>query len=279
MHPFQASKLTSIVYLILEAVKQKLCYFSFNSEASQSILAIIKREMQNYFFSHTALVFITIFLFLASVFTFYIGDLIETGQADLTPFFAFHMYIYLFFIPAIGMKLWAEERKSETIDLLLTLPISTRSLVVGKFLASWVFVGIALTATIPIWISINILGNPDNFLIFCAYCSSFLVAGAFLSLCSYVSVHTNNQVVAFIIGAISCFIFLMTGFPLVVEPLSQILPSYFVYLMGQFSILLHYENFIKGYFEISALIYISSFTIFWIYLTELRINKLRKKGY
>lgn len=250
-----------------------------SSASALTVIAIIKKEIQQYFFSYTALVFITLFLFAVSVFTFYVGDLIETGQADLTPFFTFHMYIYLLFLPAIGMKLWAEERKSDTIELLLTLPISTYDLVIGKFLASWIFVGLALLATIPIWISINILGNPDNILVFWGYIGSFLVAGAFMAVCGYVSSHTDSQVIAFIVGAIACFIFLMTGFPLVIEPLSYVFPTYFVHLLGQFSILIHFESFIKGYFEVSSLVYIISFTSFWVYLTKLRIDMLRVKGH
>lgn len=243
-----------------------------------AIQAIFKREIKNYFFSTTAFVYITLFLFSLSIFTFYVGNLIELGQASLLPFFNFHIYIYLFFLPALAMKLWAEERKVGTIELLLTLPISTRALVLGKFLSAWSFVGIALLATTPIWISLNLLGSPDNGLILYSYLGSFLVAGGFLAICSYISIHTDNQIIAFIGGAVLCFLFLITGFPMVTEPLSQLFPAYFVELIAHFSMLTHYENFIKGYFELSAVIYLLTMIILWLFLTEIRINSLRIRG-
>lgn len=247
-------------------------------DSISGIRAIFNREIKSYFFSATAFVYITLFLFSVSVFTFYIGNLIELGQADLTPFFKFHIYIYVLFLPALAMKLWAEERKVGTVEILLTLPVSTRSLVVGKFLASWVFMGVSLVATMPIWFSINVLGSPDNSVIFYAYLGSFLVAGVFLSLCGYISVQTDNQIIAFIAGSILCFIFMITGFPIVTDPLSQILPPYFISLISNFSALTHYENFTKGYFELNALIYMISVMILWVFLTELRIDLLRIKG-
>ena len=252
----------------------------FNSfeNAFNGIASVFKREIKSYFFSTTAFVYITLFLFSVSVFTFYIGDLIDKGQADLTPFFMFHIYIYILFLPALAMRLWAEERKIGTIELLLTLPISTRSLVIGKFLATWFFMGVALLATMPLWISINFLGNPDNVAILWAYIGSFLVAGTFLAICGFVSVHTDNQIIAFIGSAVLCFIFLMTGFPIITEPLSRFLPTYFVDLISGFSTLTHYENFIKGYFQANGVVYLVSVMILWVFLTELRVNLLRIKG-
>ncbi|MFT6072235.1 MAG: ABC-2 type transport system permease protein [Alphaproteobacteria bacterium] len=138
--------------------------------------------------------------------------------------------------------------------------------------------GISLIATLPIWISINFLGDPDNGVIMCAYLGSFLTAGAFLAICGYISVHTDKQIIAFIIGATLCFLFLMTGFPIILEPLSQILPAYCLDLIGSFSMLTHYENFIKGYFELNAILYMVSVIVLFIFLTELRIHYLRIKG-
>jgi ABC-2 type transport system permease protein len=252
--------------------------FNNYTNSFSGIKAIFRREIKSYFFSATAFVYITLFLFSVSVFTFYVGNLIELGQANLTPFFSVHIYLYLLFLPALAMKLWAEERKVGTVEILLTLPVSTRSLVIGKFLASWVFMGISLIATMPIWISINILGTPDNTVIIFAYLGSFLVAGVFLAICGYISVHTDNQVIAFIAGSLLCFIFLITGFPIITDPLTHILPDYFINLISSFSALTHYENFIKGYFELNALIYMISIIIFWLFLTELRIDLLRIKG-
>src|SRR6185312_10861446 len=164
-----------------------------------------------------AYVFIVIFLFAMGAFTFYIGHFYDNGIADLTVFFGYHPWLYLFLVPAIAMRLWAEERRTGTMELLLTLPISIRAAVVGKFLAAWVFTGIALALTFPIWITVNYLGNPDNGVIFAAYLGSFLMAGSFLAIGSCISACTRSQVIAFILTVVVCFLFLLAGFPLVLN--------------------------------------------------------------
>ena len=164
-----------------------------------------------------AYVFIVIFLVLASAFTFYLGGFYERGQADLAPFFNFHPWLYLFLIPAISMRLWAEERKSGSIELLMTQPITLWDAVLGKFLAAWLFAGLALALTFPIWITVNYLGEPDNGAIFAAYIGSFLLAGGFLAIGSCMSALTRNQVIAFMLAVVVCFLFLLAGFPLVLD--------------------------------------------------------------
>lgn len=181
---------------------------------------VFRRELKAYFSTPVAFVFIVIFLVLAGAFTFYLGHFYERAQADLDPFFSFHPWLYLFLVPAISMRLWAEERKTGSIELLMTLPITMTEAVLGKFFAAWCFCGIALALTFPIWISVNYLGTPDNGVIFAAYLGSLLMAGAFLAIGACISAATRNQVIAFIITVAVCFGFLLSGFPLVLDAFS-----------------------------------------------------------
>ena len=175
----------------------------------------MKRELHSYFATPVAYVFIVVFLFMTGIFTFYLGSFYERNQADLDSFFQFHPWLYLFLIPAIAMRLWSEERKSGTIELLMTLPITITEAVIGKFLAAWCFTAIALALTFPIWITVNYLGEPDNTVIVASYIASLLMAGGFLAIGSCISALTKNQVIAFVISVVICFLFILSGFPLV----------------------------------------------------------------
>src|SRR5688572_11576984 len=178
-----------------------------------NVKAIFRREFSSYFATPLALVFIVFFLVLAAAFAFQFGNFFDRGQSDLAPFFSYHPWLYLFLIPAISMRLWAEERKSGSIELLMTLPITTWQAVIGKFLAAWAFAGVALALTFPMWITVNYLGDPDDGTILAAYIGSFLMAGGFLAVGSCISAATRNQVIAFILTAVVClFVFLLTGF-------------------------------------------------------------------
>src|SRR6266576_1574371 len=177
--------------------------------------AIFRRELRGYFVTPLAYLFIVIFLVLAGVLAFFVGNFFDRGQADLQPFFTFHPWLYLVLIPALAMRLWAEERKSGTIELLLTLPISMTEAVVGKFLASWAFAGIALILTVPFWITVNYLGHPDNGVILASYIASFLMAGAFLAIGASLSALTKNQLIVFFFTAAVCFAFTVSGSPIV----------------------------------------------------------------
>ena len=181
----------------------------------QNCWVIVKRELGAYFSTPLAYVFIVIFLALSGAMTFFMGAFFERGQADLNSFFSFHPWLYLFLIPAISMRLWAEERKTGTIELLLTLPIPTWIIVIGKFLAAWAFIAIALGLTFPLWITVNYLGSPDNGVILASYIGSLVMAGGYLSIGSFLSAVTKNQVIAFILTAVVCFLFLMSGVELV----------------------------------------------------------------
>ena len=173
------------------------------------LINIFKRELLSYFSTPLAYVFIVIFLALIGSFTFYLGNFFVRGQADLNPFFAFHPWVYILLIPAVTMRLWAEERKTGTIELLMTLPLTTTHAVLGKFFAAWFFIFVALILTFPIWITVNYLGNPDNGIIFAGYVGSLFMAGAYLSIGSCISAITKNQVIAFVISTTVCFLFTM----------------------------------------------------------------------
>jgi ABC-2 type transport system permease protein len=219
------------------------------------IKAVFRRELQSYFATPVAYVFIVIFLMLMGAFTFYLGAFFERGQADLRAFFNFHPWLYLFLVPAIAMRLWAEERKSGTIELLMTLPITPWQAVLGKFMAAWAFAGIALALTFPIWLTVNYLGDPDNGVILAAYIGSLLMVGAFLAIGAFLSAFTRNQVIAFVVTVVVCFSFLLSGFPLVLDVFSGWAPQLLVDGIASLSFLTHFENISKGVIDLRDLVY------------------------
>jgi ABC-2 type transport system permease protein len=233
---------------------------------------LLKRELSSYFATPIAYVFIVIFLFLSGIFTFYLGNFFARGQADLLPFFNFHPWLYLFLIPALAMRLWAEERKSGTIELLLTLPITVAEAVLGKFLAAWVFTGIALVLTFPIWLTVNYLGNPDNFVIIAGYLGSWLMAGAFLAIGTCMSALTKNQVIAFVISVVVCLAFVLSGFPLVLDFFRGWAPQLLVDAISSFSFLTHFNAISKGIIDVRDLIYFFTLMAFWLFATAILIE-------
>jgi len=229
-----------------------------------NLSVVLKRELSSYFATPVAYVFIVIFLLMSATFTFYLGGFYEREIADLEPFFRFHPWLYLFLVPAIGMRLWAEERKSGTVELLLTLPITATEAVLGKFLAAWLFVGLALCLTFPIWITVNVLGNPDNGVIVAAYLGSWLMAGGFLAISACLSAATKNQVVAFILAVVVCFLFLLSGLPMVLELFRGWLPQAIVDAIANLSFLLHYNSISRGVVDLRDLIYFALVIGFWL---------------
>lgn len=205
-----------------------------------NILAVTRRELYAYFATPLAYVFLAIFLVLTAVFTFYIGNFFERRQADLLPFFAFHPWLYLFLMPALAMRLWAEERKGGSLELLLTLPIRLRDAVLGKFLAAWLFAGLALLLTFPLWFTVNWLGEPDNGAILAAYLGSWLLAGAYLAIGSCLSATTSNQVIAFVLTVVVCFLLVITGFPVVLAAFHGWAPGLLVAAVANLSFLTHF---------------------------------------
>jgi ABC-2 type transport system permease protein len=219
------------------------------------VVAVLKRELASYFATPVAYVFIVIFLVLASAFTFYLGNFYERGQADLEPFFTFHPWLFLFLVPALSMRLWAEERKSGSIELLMTLPIEVWQAVLGKFLAAWAFTGIAIALTFPLWITVNYLGDPDNGVILAAYIGSLLMAGGFLAVGACISAGTKNQVIAFILSVVACFALLLAGFELVLDAFAAWAPQALVDAVASLSFLTHFANISKGVIDLRDLVY------------------------
>ena len=229
------------------------------------ISALFRRELQSYFATPVAYVFIVIFLVLMGAFTFYLGNFYERGQADLGPFFIFHPWLYLLLVPAITMRLWAEERKTGSIELLMTLPITPWQAVLGKYLAAWAFTGVALSLTFPIWITVNYLGNPDNGAIVAAYIGSFLMAGGFLAIGACLSATTRNQVIAFVITVVVCFVFLVSGFPMVLDFFTSWAPQILVDGIASLSFLTHFESISKGVIDLRDLIYFGFLILAFLY--------------
>jgi ABC-2 type transport system permease protein len=240
-----------------------------------NVWTIFKRELGAYFTTPIAYVFAAIFVFLGGVFAFYLGSFFERGQADLEAFFQFHPWLYLFLIPALAMRLWAEERRSGTIELLMTLPVSIGEAVIGKFLAAWAFAGIALALTTPMWLTVNYLGDPDNGVILASYIGSLLMAGAFLAIGSCISALTRNQVIAFVVSAVICLIFVLAGYPLVLDVVSAVAPEFLVETISGFSFLAHFSAISKGVIELRDVVYFLSLIVFWLFANAVVID-LRK---
>lgn len=238
----------------------------------RNIIAIFKRELSAYFATPVAYVFIVIFLFITGIFTFYLGGFYERGQADLEPFFVFHPWLYLFLIPAIAMRLWAEERKSGSIELLMTLPVSLSQAVIGKFLAAWCFTAIALALTFPMWITVNYLGQPDNTVILVSYVGSLLMAGGFLAIGSCISALTKSQVIAFVVSIVICFFFILTGFPVVINFFQGWAPQAIIDLISSFSFLTHFDSIQKGVIDLRDVIYFGTLIAFWLYANTVAIE-------
>ncbi len=236
------------------------------------IWIIFKRELSGYFSTPIAYVFAAIFVFLGGIFTFYLGSFFERNQADLISFFQFQPWLYLFLIPALAMRLWAEERRSGTIELLLTLPVTMTQAVLGKFLAAWAFTAIALALSFPVWITVNFLGSPDNGVIFAGYVGSLLMAGSFLAIGSCVSALTRNQVIAFVISAVICLIFILSGHPLVLEFVGSWAPEALVDTISSFSFLNRFNAISKGVIDLRDVIYFISLIVFWLFANAVFID-------
>jgi ABC-2 type transport system permease protein len=222
------------------------------------IWPIFRREFAAYFATPLAYVFILIFLFAMGTFTFYIGNFFSNGIADLSVFFGYHPWLYLFLVPAISMRLWAEERRTGTMELLLTLPIPLWATVLGKFLAAWAFTGVALLLTFPIWLTVNYLGAPDNGLILASYIGSFLMAGGYLAIGSAISATTGNQVIAFVVSVVVCFLFTISGAPLVLDFFNGWAPLVLVNAIASFSFLTHFIAITTGVIDLRDMIFFLS---------------------
>lgn len=238
---------------------------------------ITRRELAAYFLTPIAYVFIVIFLILSGVFTFYLGGFFGRGQADLATFFGFHPWLYLFLIPALTMRLWAEERKSGTIELLFTLPVTMLEAVVGKFLATWIFTAVALALTFPIWLTVNYLGDPDNGVIAAGYVGSLLMAGGYIAIGCCISAFTRNQVIAFVITLVVCLAFILSGFPMVLDFLDDWLPAVLLEAVSSFSFLSHFSSIQNGVVAVPDLVYFCSLIALWLYVNAV-VLEIKKAG-
>jgi len=226
---------------------------------------IIKRELAGYFGSPVAYVFLVIFLVLCGFFTFYVSHFYELEQADLRAFFVWHPWIFLFLVPAIGMRLWADERRTGTIELILTLPVTLPEVVVGKFIAAWLFIGLGLFLTFPLVLTVSYLGDPDLGAVFCAYLGSFLLAGAYLSVGSMTSSMTRNQVISFILSVIICLFLVLAGWPPVIEILSGWSPLWLIDVISGFSFMPHFQSMERGVLDLRDIIYYISVIFFMLF--------------
>jgi ABC-2 type transport system permease protein len=237
----------------------------------RNTLIIARRELGGYFATPVAVVFIVIFLALQGVLTFNLGNFFDRDQADLGPFFNFIPWVFLLLVPAITMRLWAEERRLGTIEMLLTLPITQAEAVVGKFLAAWVFCGIALVLTFPFVITVNILGRPDNGVIATGYLGALLVAGCFLAIGSALSAATKNQVIAYVIGVAVCFVFAVASYPLVTDFLSRNAPV-LADIARHISVSQRFQSFTRGIIAVRDVIFFASFIGFWLFLNTVIVE-------
>jgi len=228
-------------------------------------MILLKREFASFFATPVAYVFIGIFLTLSAVFAFFIGSFYERGQADLLPFFNFHPWLYLFLVPAIAMRSWSEERKSGSIELLMTLPISTWQAMVAKHLAAWLVLGLALILTFPLWLTVNYLGSPDNGIIIAAYLGSWFMAGAFLAIGICMSALTKKQVIAFILAVVVCFLFVVSGSNIVLDAFKSWAPTLVIDTVASFSFLSHFEAMAKGVIALNDLGYFLLVTLSWLF--------------
>ena len=236
------------------------------------VLSVFRREFGAYFATPLAVVFLVIFLVLAGAFTFYLGNFYEAGQADLQAFFGFHPWLYLLLAPAVAMRLWAEERKAGTLELLLTLPLTPWQAVLGKFLAAWAFLGLALALTFPMWITVAWLGDPDHGVILASYLGSWLMAGAFLAIGGALSAATRSQVVAFILSVVVCLLLLLAGFPLALDVVRGWAPLPLVDAVAGLSFLTHFQAITRGVLDLRDVVFFLLCIGAWLLATVLVID-------
>lgn len=240
-----------------------------------NIKTIMKRELGGYFTSPIAYVFLIIFLLLTGFFTFTIGNFFERGEASLVSFFTWHPWLYLFLVPAVGMRLWSEERRLGTMELLLTMPLTTWQAIVGKFLASWAFLALALALTFPVWITVNRLGSPDNGIILAGYVGSLLLAGSYLAISCMTSALTRNQVISFILSVMICLFLILAGYTPVTDLLVRFAKPVVVDVIASFSVMTHFEGFQRGVIDLRDFLFFASLIGFALFTTGVIIRSQR----
>jgi ABC-2 type transport system permease protein len=247
-----------------------------SASASPAIRAIAKRELAQYFGSPVAYVFLVIFLLLAGIFTFTFGAFFERGEASLVSFFTWVPWLFLFLVPAAGMRLWAEERRAGTWELLLTMPVTAWQAILGKFLASWAFLGLALLLTFPFWVTVDWLGEPDNGVILAAYVGSWILGGAYLAITCMTSSWTRNQVVAFILSVVICLALILVGFTPITNLLSRYVAADLVEQISAFGVMTHFDTFDKGVIDLRSIVYFASVIGLALFITAAVIQNRRR---
>jgi len=245
------------------------------SESLRNVWTIAKRELVGYFNSPVAYVFIVIFLLLNGFFTFMLGSYFQRGEANLNAFLMWHPWLYLFLVPAAGMRLWSEERRVGTLELLLTMPISAWQAIIGKFLACWLFLGLALFLTFPVVLTTTYLGDPDLGAIATGYLGSFLLAGAYLAVTVMTSAMTRNQVIAFILSVVICFFLILAGWEPVTDLLVRWAPDWLVSTVAAFSVMPHFTQFQRGVVDLRDLVFFGSVIAFCLFSTSVVLRGLR----
>ena len=240
--------------------------------AASRTMPVFRREFAAYFASPLAAVFLVIYLFMSGIFTFQLGGFYERGQADLRPFLQGQPWLYLFLVPALSMRLWAEDRRTGTIELLLTLPVSVRDLVLGKFLAAWAFATLALLLTVPLWITVGWLGSPDHGAIAVGYLACALLGGTFLALGAFLSAFTKNQVIAFVLCGVAGFLLLAMGFPIVLDFVSGWMPRAAVDALSSMSALTHFEGMMRGVLDLRDVLYFATMTVAFLFLNAVVVE-------
>lgn len=245
------------------------------NESYRHIWTVAKRELVGYFASPVAYVFIVIYLLLNGFFTFMLGGFFERGEASLNAFFVWHPWLYLFLVPAAGMRLWSEERRQGTMELLLTMPITAWQAIVGKFVASWAFLILALALTFPVVVTVNYLGNPDMGAVFAGYVGSVLLAGAYLAVTCMTSAMTRNQVISFILSVVICFFLILAGWEPVTNLLVRWAPEWLVSTVASFSVMPHFASFQRGVVDFRDILFFASLTVFPLFITGVILRNLR----
>jgi ABC-2 type transport system permease protein len=238
----------------------------------RAVWTIIKRELASYFTSPVAYVFLVIFLLMTGFFTFTAGNFFERGEASLAAFFGWHPWLYLVLVPAVGMRLWAEERRSGTLELLFTMPIAPWQAILAKFLASWIFLAVALALTFPAILTVNVLGEPDNGVIFAGYLGSLFLAGAYLAITCMTSAMTRNQVVAFIVSVVLCLFLILAGFNPVTDLMTRWANPAVIDTVAAFSVVTHFDGFQRGVIDMRDLLYFLSVIAFALFATGVIIR-------
>ncbi len=238
-------------------------------------LSIFRREFRGYFATPVAYVFLIVFLLLTGVFTFSsdLGNFFGRNQADLQSFFGFHPWLYMILVPAISMRLWAEERNQGTIEMLMTLPVTMGQAVLGKFLAAWAFTGVALALTFPVWVTVNYLGDPDNGVIVAGYIGSLLMAGSYLAVGACISAFTKNQVIAFVVSVMALLVFTMAGWPTVLDALPDAVPQVLEEAVASLSSYTHFQAIVRGVVDVRDVLFFVTFTALWLFANAVVIEQ------